>query len=361
MKLGQKELIYGKKKFILIESILILMTFMVLFLSGLANGLSQAVSSAIEKQSTKEYLLSSDAQDLITLSAIDDSKTKEILNQNNKNAATLNIYRGHLQQKSSSTKLDVTYFAIDTDSFLNPNILTGKKLSSAQNAIVLDDAYMDDGIKIGDTITDSDSGLTFQVTGFTKDAMYGHTSAAYISTENYTKMLQVKNPQYTPTTQVIAFDKTPVLSFDSAYTLVNKTEIINHIPGYEAEQSTIQMILWVLLFMSTAILGVFFYILTIQKERQYGVLKAVGMHMKEVTALIASQVFILAFIGMLIGNILTYLMSIALPKSMPFYLQTSSILLISAVFLVVSVLGSLISTLRIAKVDPIITIGGNES
>lgn len=360
MKLGQKELIYGKKKFLLIESILILMTFMVLFLSGLANGLSQAVSSAIEHQSAKEYMLSSNAQNLITLSNISEKQRQVIFDKYKTNAATLNVYRGHLQKKSNSTKLDVTYFAMDPNSFLNPKILKGKALNATKNAIVLDDSYMDKGIKIGDTIKDSDSGIDYQVSGFTKDAMYGHTSVAYISTDNYTKMIQSKNPQYKQTAQIIALKQSNIKNSYKGYMFVDKNDLIKHIPGYEAEQSTIQMILWVLLFMSTAILGVFFYILTIQKEREYGVLKAVGMQMKEVTYMIAAQVFILAFIGLLIGNILTYLMSIALPKSMPFYLEPSSILLISAVFLVVSVLGSLISTLRIAKVDPIITIGGNE-
>jgi putative ABC transport system permease protein len=57
------------------------------------------------------------------------------------------------------------------------------------------------------------------------------------------------------------------------------------------------MILWVLVVISAAILGVFFYVITIQKEKQFGVLKAIGMEMKELTNFIVSQVIMLALIG----------------------------------------------------------------
>lgn len=44
MKLALKELIFSLKKYALVELLVVVMIFMVIFLSGLANGLGRAVS-----------------------------------------------------------------------------------------------------------------------------------------------------------------------------------------------------------------------------------------------------------------------------------------------------------------------------
>ena len=46
MKLAWKEIRHSKTKYLLIEGILVLMIFMVVFLSGLANGLGDAISAS---------------------------------------------------------------------------------------------------------------------------------------------------------------------------------------------------------------------------------------------------------------------------------------------------------------------------
>ncbi len=48
MNLVLKELIYNKKKYILIELIITLLVFMVLFLTGLVEGLGRLVISGID-------------------------------------------------------------------------------------------------------------------------------------------------------------------------------------------------------------------------------------------------------------------------------------------------------------------------
>ena len=74
----------------------------------------------------------------------------------------------------------------------------------------------------------------------------------------------------------------------------------------------------VLLVASSAVLGVFFYILTLQKLQQFGVLKAIGMSMKQITMIQLSQISILSIIGVSIGLGCALGLVFVLPSSMPF-------------------------------------------
>ena len=99
---------------------------------------------------------------------------------------------------------------------------------------------------------------------------------------------------------------------------------------------------------------------SVQKLQQCGVLKALGAEMKMLSGRIIFQVLLLAGGSMIVGNILTFAMAGMLPNSMPFSLKGPSAIMISLAFVVISVFCSLISLLKVAKVDPLITIGGNE-
>ncbi|MDF2486380.1 MAG: Heme efflux system permease HrtB [Herbinix sp.] len=363
MKLAWKELKYSKTKYILIESIIILMIFMVIFLSGLANGLARAVSASIENADAKYFVINEDAENLITISGMPIDTLEQVSEATKGPVTQLDIQRMNLTTAGSETKLDVTYFAIDPDSFLAPEPSEGQMLPSSgtEYTIVLDDSFLEEGIEIGDVVVDANSGLELQVIGFIKDEMYGHSPVGFISTATYTAINQEINPSYEVKYHAIAVQGTDIEDIHiDGLAVVDKATIVEHLPGYSAEQITINMILWVLVVISAAILGVFFYVITIQKQKQFGVLKAIGMGMPELTGMITSQVLILSLFGVIAGNLMAFGMASMLPSSMPFYLKLPIVVIISIVFVMISLCTSLVSTRKVAKVDPIVIIGGNE-
>ena len=78
MRLAWKELTYNWKKYLLVEIIVILMMFMVLFLSGLVSGLGRAVSSGIESMDASTFVLGKDSEKLITVSSLTDAQYKNL-------------------------------------------------------------------------------------------------------------------------------------------------------------------------------------------------------------------------------------------------------------------------------------------
>src|SRR5690554_6544921 len=144
---------------------------------------------------------------------------------------------------------------------------------------------------------------------------------------------------------------------DAEIEVATKREAINGIPGYTAENGTIMMMLGFLLVISAFVIGVFFYVLTLQKTNQFGVMKAMGASNLFLTKAIVSQIAILASISIGIGILLTYGTALILPSGMPFLLDPLLVLGYAIVLLVVAILSSLISVRKITKIDPLQAIG----
>lgn len=365
MKLAFKEILHQKRKYLLIEIVIFLLMFMVLFLQGLTLGLGQATTAAIQHIDAKNFVMSDSAEDLLTISHLDNETTDKILDTAGTQAAALDVMRLYVQKEGSKDKLDITYFSVDPSSFLAPEVFEGETLDEAAREsqtrpLVLDDAYKDDGIKVGDTLKDSTSGMTFTVAGFTKDAMYGHISVAYIAKSDYDALMTKLNPMYQSYTHAIAYqgDAKDIEALNlKNIEIVPKETVISKVPGYSAENVTITMITWVLVIVSAAIIGVFSYIINLQKQREFGVMKAIGVGMGKITRFILSEILIISGVGALLALAATFGMASALPASMPFYLDPVAAVEISAAFVLISMVASLLSVVQVAKVDPLTVIG----
>ncbi|MCM1538914.1 MAG: ABC transporter permease [bacterium] len=363
MKLAWKELIYSKKKYILIELIIVLLVFMVLFLSGLVEGLGRAVTSGIEDMDADYFLLSDSAEGLITVSDLDMDVCAQAAAQTDAELALLDIQRMYLTKAGGTEKLNVTYFAIESGSFLEPDVEEGVQFgdTDVKNPIILDDDYRAEGIQTGDVVADSSTGMEFTVIGFAKDQMYGHTSIGFVTTDTYTELRTMLNPFYEPSCHAVVIRGTDVenIRIEGAE-VISKADIVEAIPSYMAEHMTITMIIWVLVIVTAVVIGVFYYILTIQKQKQFGVMKAIGVEMRSLTCMVVSQVGMLAVFGAVIAALLTYGMAAALPQAMPFYLKNKNVCILLVVFVLISIASSLISMHNIAKVDPMRAIGGGD-
>ncbi|NCU27542.1 ABC transporter permease, partial [Candidatus Nomurabacteria bacterium] len=255
MLLAWKEIRHSKKKYVLIELILVLLIFMVLFLSGLTNGLGRAVSATISNMPAESFVLSRDSEDMLALSNVDEEQYEAIQKQSDGDTAGFSIFRSTVSTGDDAKKLNVIYFGVQTDKFLNPETIEGKQLSEGTHEIVLDSSFEENGISIGDVIRDSATDYEYTVVGFAKDAMYSHVAAGFISSESFEEMRKDSIPGYELSYNAIAVRGVADVCLDNMEVL-SKDEVIQELPGYAAEQMTIQMILWVLLVISAVILGI---------------------------------------------------------------------------------------------------------
>ena len=109
------------------------------------------------------FLLSDSAESLITISDLDAGVYGQLAAQTDAELAVLDIQRLYLSKQHDDEKLNITYFAIEAGSFLEPSVTEGVQLagSDAENPILLDDDFALEGIKVGDTVMDSSTELAF--------------------------------------------------------------------------------------------------------------------------------------------------------------------------------------------------------
>lgn len=108
---------------------------------------------------------------------------------------------------------------------------------------------------------------------------------------------------------------------------------------------------------SAFIIAVFFYVITMQKTQQFGVMKAIGASNGFIARAIVAQVAILSFVGILIGILLTYATALVFPEGMPFNLDPVLVTTYAIVLLIIALLSSIISVRQIVKIDPLTALG----
>lgn len=138
---------------------------------------------------------------------------------------------------------------------------------------------------------------------------------------------------------------------------VEKEQVIRGIPGYEAEQNSLMMMLAFLIVIAVFILAAFFYIMTIQKTNQFGILKAMGARTSFLVQTTLLQGLLLTLISVVAAMGFSWGTLLLLPDNIPFLFDLVQIAKFSGIIIVVSLLGSLISTYNIIKADPIQAMG----
>lgn len=369
MFMAIRELKYAKTRYILISLIMVLIAWLVLFVSGLAQGLSSDNASSIQNMQADYLVLQTNSDQRLTRSVLDQQSLVEIQqlteNMSDKAVVTpLGVQMSSITKENEDKKIDITFFAIDTKGILTPQMSEGRMIDEASpHEVIADRSLKENGLKIGDSIQEQMSGQTFTIVGFTHGQSFSHTAVVHMNAAGWKLIQQNRIPSGDePVFNAIAIQGSKAVAEEiglqlSGVEAISKNQALQGIPGYKEEQGSLLMMIAFLFIIAAFVLAVFFYVMTIQKMNQFGVLKAIGAKMSFLARGILSQVLMLSVISLAIGIALTYGVSLLLPDSMPFEINAGLIITCTLLFLFVAVLGSLLSLYRVAKVDAIEAIG----
>ena len=341
--LAWKEIRYAKMKFLLITGIITLITSLVLSISGLANGLSVDNASAIKNMSAATYVVEKSDTHQLDRSHM----TEEDISSVN-GGSPLGLKMVEILHEGEA--VNVSLFALASDSSFMPAAKDAGRLAPYE--VLADPGLIKEGFEVGDSFTYN--GRTWKIKGFTeKRFSYGHTPAMFTTIETW-KDFQQEDHTY----QAMLMTDEEVVNTPTNLDIASKDDILSNVPGYSAEQGSLNMMVIFLLIISAIVLATFFYVMTLQKLHQYGVLKAIGTKAAILLRALFTQISILSILGIMAGNILTYGLTLIIPGDVPFELSFQMILLNNGLILLMAWIGSLLSFRGIMKVDPLEAIGG---
>lgn len=355
MFLAWNEIKKNKLRFTLITGVLMLVSYLVFFLSGLATGLQSLNRESVDKWEATAILLSEDAdkslyQSSLTLEDTSDLDAKEmaILGQ----ISTI--------ARSGDLKENVSIFGLEEDEFLMPEVTEGTAFNK-ENEVIASDTLKEAGFEIGDELSVSSSDEKLIITGFTNKARFNAAPVLYgdIATFQRIKFGEAAEQNDDKLNAVVTQDTNfEALYAPEGYEWIEIETFIRNLPGYTEQNLTLTFMIYFLFVISSVIVAIFLYVLTVQKMSMFGVMKAQGISNQYLSRSVVAQTFILAFIGTLVGFSLTLLSGLFLPAAVPVSFDIGLMLLYGGVLILVAIAGAVFSVWTIVRIDPLQAIGG---
>ncbi|RXK17453.1 ABC transporter permease [Macrococcus sp. DPC7161] len=345
MFLALKEVLFNKLKFGLIIGVLVLISYLLFLVSGLSIGLMNMNKESIDKWKADAFVVTDESNQNLAQSLFKASDVKDKFKETAsiKNLGVI-IAKG---EKKQNTML----FGIDKDEFLNPNVVEGKSFSK-DFEVVADDTLKEKGFKVGDELDLAGTDETLKIVGFTDQSKYNAAPIVYANMHT-ADVLSNQRLKGKVNALVIRDSKFKDVKLDDKYSLVDKDTFIKKLPGFTEQKLTLDIMSYFLFAISACIIGIFLYIITIQKAAVYGLLKAQGISTGFLARSLVLQTFVIGVFSVLIALLLTYGTQLALPPVVPIKFDLATIAIYAVTIIVMAVLGGLFSIRSIQKVDPL--------
>ncbi|WP_405131702.1 ABC transporter permease [Paenibacillus sp. FSL H8-0317] len=372
MYLAIREMRYAKGRYALIATIMVLVSFLVLFVTGLAQGLAYDNAASIKNMAATHFVLEQDSNHRFTRSQVDQNQldqARSVVGQ--ENAEPLGVKMTTVSPTGDTKKIDVTLFMVNPEGWLAPTVTEGSPITDQTNGqVVVDHKLSESGVTIGTVLVDQASGAEWTVGGFVQNESFSHSPVVFLNEQEWltlqggsrTSQGSADTNANAPIYNAIAIkdggDQVDRLSAAMPnMEVITKSDAVSAIPGYKEEQGSLLMMIAFLYVISAFVLAVFFYVITIQKTSQFGILKAIGTRNGYLAGSVSLQVLVLSVGSLVISVLLVRLFESILPASMPFQLGLSTLALTCVLFILMSVAGSLFSVWKVTKIDALDAIG----
>ncbi len=376
--LAAKEIWRNRGRFLLVSLVIALITLLVLFIAALGEGLGNGNREYISKLDAQLIVYQAKSDYLIQASRLGKDRLAAIRRvEGVADAGMLGTSSVTLVLPESET-LKIALLGVEPGHTGEPRIVEGQQLSTdnADEVIIDRNTAIRSGLQLGDMVTirltqgTKDEFFTLKIVGITDGQQYSLQPSIFAPFFTWDRVRPKSEAEVNSTTTIANVilvrisDPTQIdVIRQRLESQVNNVETatlkeaIQALPGYSAQQSTLNTQGGFTLFIGILVIGGFFQIQILQKVPQIGVLKAIGATNPVVAAAAIIQIVIVTTVGVLIGGILTFLFSLSFPPTVPIVFNGTTSTFAIVALLLIGPLGGLVSIRYAIRIEPLKALG----
>lgn len=379
--LATRELWRNRGRFLLFSMVIALITVLVLFIAALAEGLADANRQYLSKLDAQLMVLGDRADGILTASRIGRSRMAAVDRVDGVAAAgALGFSTATIIDPTTAkgSALRVSLVGVEPGKPGEPPAFEGRGLSTIQAPeVVLDRGVLNQlKLSVGDMITiqttqgTQDQTYTLKVVGISDGETYLFQPTLFVPMFTWDRVrpkgegevagseltvgaiaVKLDDPTQTEAMQariLDAIDRVEVQTVKKTY---------ENLPGYSAQQSTLNTQSVFTLLIGVLVIGGFFQIQILQKVPQIGVLKAIGASNATVGTAAVLQIVLVTAIGVGIGSALTLALSLGMPASVPVAFTGVGVATAIGALLLIGPIGGSVSVRYAIQIEPLRALG----
>ncbi len=378
--LALKEIWRGRGRFILFSMVIALITVLVLFVAALAEGLGSGNREYLEKLNADLIVYQSNVDLSVGASRLGVDRLSEVRRVPGvQTVGPIGTASAALILGDDRKPLNVALIGVEPGLPGEPPALKGAGLRSrrSKEAVIDRQTALRAGLEVGDTLTvksiqdTQEQFYNLRVVGISDNRQFSLQPSVFVPISTWDEIrpqaaiggvpdaevvanvigVRVANPaEAAAVAKQIERDVKDVVAVD-------RVTAYEATPGYSAQQSTLDTQGYFALLIGVLVIGGFFQILTLQKVAQIGMLKAIGASNLTVGLASIIQIIAVTVIGVFIGAVVTLLLSLSFPPTIPIVFAPSAVWTAVVSLLLIGPIGGLVSVRYSLKVEPLTALG----
>lgn len=361
--IGLLEMKRRKLQFGLIALVVALISYLVLMINGLGVGLNEQAGSALKSFDADAIAYADNAGLSVIRSEMSGELVGAIREQFGEDESTPIGYLAANYRDRDGEVDSAAFLGFDPGTIAAPKVVEGRSLSPDDTSgLLVDRSFLKyTGFDVGDTVTVSlRLGETdFTIIGVTDEGSFFFQPSVYLLRASWQE-LKYGPGSDTPAASIVLLKGDAAGERGEGWQAVSKSEAFANIEGVSGQQSTVVALRVFGYVIGGLVIGVFFYVLTLQKLAQIGVMKAVGASSLFVFRQVLVQVLAISALGVLVAVPLAWGTNQLLqqvPNPVPVAFTTGTFVTTSLLLVAMAAVGAAFSGRQVASVDPIIALG----